>query len=107
MQLLLITFLNDKLYLYLKVIEDYSLHISIYDHWKNQSVIKYHNKRKDNFKHLFGCRPFWLQLIFVEAFLQHPAQAGHTLHPVEQGRVLCCVLIALINTTYRGVLSST
>lgn len=39
--------------------------------------------------------PLGLQFVLVETLLQHPAQAWHTLHSVEESWVLCCVLITL------------
>ena len=43
--------------------------------------------------------PLGLQLVLVKALLEYPAQAWHALHPVEQGWVLCRVLIALQTST--------
>lgn len=52
-------------------------------------------------RHLFGRRPLWLQLVLVEALLQQPTQAGHALHPVEEGRVLGRVLVTLHDNSRR------
>lgn len=46
-------------------------------------------------RHLLRRWPLGLQFILVEALLQQPTQAGHALHPVEEGRVLGRVLVTL------------
>lgn len=50
--------------------------------------------------HLFGRGPLGLQLVLVEALLEQPAQAGHALHPVEEGRVLGRVLVTLHHNSH-------
>lgn len=50
--------------------------------------------------YLFRCGPLGLQFVLVEALLEQPAQAGHALHPVEEGRVLGCVLVTLHHNSH-------
>lgn len=45
--------------------------------------------------HLLWRWPLGLQLILVQALPEHPAQARHGLHTIQERGVLSCVLVAL------------
>lgn len=45
--------------------------------------------------HLFRCGPLGLKLLLVQGLPEHPAQARHGLHTVQQGWVLSRVFISL------------
>lgn len=53
-------------------------------------------KAVEHAKYLFRRWPFWFQLVLVQVPLQDPAQARHSLDPVELRWVFAGMLVALV-----------